>query len=90
MRSKQTVFVFTGEQINTINKLKEDEDAIRECNARVISDYSPIYATLNLLHDLGYNLKENEHDYSYRGIMPKLQKAIDDYYQVDKLESIER
>jgi hypothetical protein len=90
MRSKQTVFVFTGEQINTINKLKEDEDAIRECNARVISDYSPIYSTLNLLHDLGYNLKENEHDYSYRGIMPKLQKAIDDYYQVDKLESIER
>lgn len=89
-RSKQTIFVFTGEQMNTINKINKQEDVYRERDARVISDYSPIYATFNLLHDLWYNLKQNEQDYSYRGIMPKLQEAIDDYYQVNKIESIER
>lgn len=90
MRSKQTIFVFTGEQMNAINKLKGDCNVMWEKDAHFIFDYAPIYATFNLLHDLWYNLKQNEQDYSYRGIMPKLQEAIDDYYQVDKIESIER
>jgi hypothetical protein len=79
-RSKHTIFVFTGEQMNMKNKTDDDCNIHWDPKSYVIDEYWPIYAIFNLLHDIGYNLKENEQDYSYRGILPKIQEAIVDYY----------
>lgn len=84
MRSTHRIYIYTGEDMNKMHSKSDDTDCVwYEKDSRVISDYWPIYAILDLLHDIGYNLKENEHDHSYRGIMPKLHTAINEYYNIE-------
>lgn len=83
MRHKQRMYVYTSKQMNDIKKSNNNCNMPREDDWYIIWEYWPIYAVLDLLHDMWYNIKENEDDHSYRGIMPKLHEEINDYYNVD-------
>lgn len=63
--------------LKSFNKLHNQENQwSSEDRPMMINDYHWLYAVLDMLHDFGYKLKDNQFDQEYMWIIKKIQDWV--------------